>query len=417
MTAATLPRGNELALAIRLRDLQIELDLVDVADNVRTVEDPEADAQLLASVRERGVLEPVGITLTPAGRYLLRYGHRRLRAARAAGLTTLPAVVVDEAPQERVFDQLVENIHRADLNALDVAKALRRALDETPKLTQAKLAERLGWAPSTLSNTLSILKAPDAVQQLLADGRIERAHVVAIKGLPSAKQVELATSAATHGLGAHALEEQVKWARDRQKELDARDADTAAAAQTGLKVLEEAGTEKNTTLLIRVPWNLDRTKVREVIAAAGHTVAAENVYGYDLHPGCDCTVMVLDLTAKRPTLSPGCVSEDHRQAAWKAQNAKRIEADEAKRQERRQLVDAAAAALTAAPIARPLAVLALRAFEGYAGKTWKAYADMSDADIAESLADRLFPPYDQGKPLPHDKVLAELKAITTAAAS
>lgn len=412
MTTATLdaPRGNELALAIRLMDLHVEVDLIDVADNVRTVADPAADAELLASVRESGVLEPVGVTLAASGRYLLRYGHRRLEASKAAGLPTIPVVVLADVPGDRVFQQLVENLHRADLSVLDVAKAIQRTLAETPKLTQAKLAEKLGWAPSTLSNTLGVLKAPEEVQQLVAAGKLERAHVVALKGLPAAEQIKKARDAAEQGWSAHVLEEQAKWARERQKELDQQIAKTEEACKVGLALLAKEGTEKTTTLLVRVPWNLDRPKVRAAIAAAGYTLAAEGTYGNELHPGCDCTVMVLDLTAeKRPTLSPGCVSDAHREAAWALENAARLEADAKQRTERDLMVQATTAALVEHPVHPPLARLILRTLESYSGKTWSEYSKLSDREIAAAIAGRLFQPYDQGKKLPHDRVLRELR--------
>jgi hypothetical protein len=119
--------------------------------------------------------------------------------------------------------------------------------------------------------------------------------------------------------------------------------------------------------------------------------------------------MVLDLTAeKRPTLSPGCVSDAHREAAWKARNAERDRADEAKREKRQALVDAATASLVAVPIPRPIGLLVLRALEGYSGKTWREYTGLTNAELAGAIAERIFPQWDQGKPLPRDTVLREL---------
>jgi ParB/RepB/Spo0J family partition protein len=154
------------------------------------------------------------------GRYSLLWGQRRVLAARKAGLATIPALVVaptsvDDRPTRSV-EQLVENLHRADLNPIDRARAMRAVVDSG--VSQADLARKLGIAPSTVANDLGLLDAPAPVQQLLESTELTPAHVKAMKGLAPKTQVELAKEVVDRGYSAHRTEVEVQ---DRKRRADA----------------------------------------------------------------------------------------------------------------------------------------------------------------------------------------------------
>ncbi len=158
----------------------------------RVTLDP-AKLQLLAdSIRQHGVIQPLVVKHgADAGRYVLIAGERRWRASRLAGLTTVPVVVKEAAPQAMLELALVENVVRADLSPLEEAQAYRHLIDEFG-LTQAVVAERVGRSRVSVTNTLRLLAAPEQVQNALTSGRITEGHARALLGLPhSADQVAM----------------------------------------------------------------------------------------------------------------------------------------------------------------------------------------------------------------------------------
>src|SRR4249920_3947524 len=134
----------------------------------RTHFDDEAIAALAVSIREVGILQPIVVRKAGAG-YELIAGERRLRAAKLAGLATVPAVIRDSDDAESLREALIENIHREDLNPIELAEAFRELLEELG-LKQETLAERLGMSRSHIANTIRLLQLPTEVQQLLAEG-------------------------------------------------------------------------------------------------------------------------------------------------------------------------------------------------------------------------------------------------------
>lgn len=138
-------------------------------------------ADLASSIREHGVIQPLIVTQTAAG-YQLIAGERRWRAARLAGLSTIPVLVKDAAPQEMLELALVENVQRADLNALEEAVAYRELVDEFG-MTQDQVAQRVGKSRVAVTNTLRLLKAARAVQDALLGGAITEGHARALLGL------------------------------------------------------------------------------------------------------------------------------------------------------------------------------------------------------------------------------------------
>ncbi len=140
-------------------------------------------AELAASIAEHGIIQPVIVTQV-AGEYQLIAGERRWRAARQAGLETIPAIIKEASPQEMLELALVENLQRADLNPLEEAAAYRQLMDEFG-LTQEQVAERVGKSRSAVANTVRLLSVAAAVQAALLEGKIAEGHGRAILGLPT----------------------------------------------------------------------------------------------------------------------------------------------------------------------------------------------------------------------------------------
>ena len=135
--------------------------------------DPNSLAELVHSVREFGLLQPVVVRETNDGAYELIMGERRTRAAREAGLDVIPAIVRDTADEDLLRDALLENLHRAELNPLEEASAYQQLLEDFGT-TQDELARRIGRSRPQISNTIRLLRLPVPVQQRVAAGRAER---------------------------------------------------------------------------------------------------------------------------------------------------------------------------------------------------------------------------------------------------
>ena len=162
--------------------------------------------ELAASIAEHGVLQPVLVTETIDG-YELIAGERRLRAARIAGLTRIPAVVRQLAGREQLEVALVENIQRADLNPLEEAEAYRQLTDSFG-MSQDDVARRVGRARSTIANTLRLLDLAVAVQAAVRDGTITEGHARAIASIEGAAEQEALLAAVSHrGLSVRQTEE------------------------------------------------------------------------------------------------------------------------------------------------------------------------------------------------------------------
>lgn len=165
----------------------------------------EALEQLADSIKQVGILQP--ILVVPVGRrYRIVAGERRYRAARIAGLTTIPAIVKDLGQLEQMEAALIENLQREDLNPVEEAQALK-ALMERYDYTQEKLAKRLGKSRPAIANLLRILNLPPAVLSLVQKGDLSAGHARVLAGLQSEKkQKELATLTVLKGLSVRQLE-------------------------------------------------------------------------------------------------------------------------------------------------------------------------------------------------------------------
>lgn len=148
------------------------------------VED-ESFQELVRSVRENGILQPVLVTRVaePQGTYQILAGERRWQAAKAAGLNDVPVVVREATPRQALELALVENLQRQDLNCIEQAAAYRRLHDEFG-LTQAEIAQRVGKDRSTVANIMRLVQLPLCIQQDILDGRLSMGHARALLALP-----------------------------------------------------------------------------------------------------------------------------------------------------------------------------------------------------------------------------------------
>lgn len=149
----------------------------------RTVMDQEKLAELAASIKEHGLIQPLIVTQTGDG-FTLIAGERRWRASQLAGLAEVPVVIKEATPQAMLELAIIENIQRADLNPLEEAYAYQQLTDEFG-LTHEQVARRIGKGRSTITNLIRLLELPDNIQQAVSDGRISGAHGRALLPLPT----------------------------------------------------------------------------------------------------------------------------------------------------------------------------------------------------------------------------------------
>lgn len=172
--------------------------------------DEETLAELAMSIGEIGVLQPILVHPLGDGNYQLVAGERRWRAARRAGLQLIPAIVRTTDELGTVERALIENLHRADLTALEEAAAYQQ-LSEDFGLTHEQIATRVGKSRSSITNTLRLMSLPAAVQHLLADGRLSAGHARALLGSPDrARQEQLAKLASLENWSVRMVEEAVR---------------------------------------------------------------------------------------------------------------------------------------------------------------------------------------------------------------
>ncbi len=167
---------------------EISLDkIVPNPEQPRRTFDSEALDELATSIRELGVVQPLSLRLADDGNYQIIAGERRWRAARIAGLTSVPAYVRTASDSEVTEMALIENIQREDLNAIEVALAFKKLI-ESYHLTQERLSERIGKKRSTIANHLRLLRLPAEIQLGLRDKKLDMGHARALLSIENPKQ-------------------------------------------------------------------------------------------------------------------------------------------------------------------------------------------------------------------------------------
>lgn len=221
--SALIPEVSDQEAA-GVRELAIE-EIAPNPEQPRTrFEEAKLD-ELAASLRVHGVVQPVVVRTLPDGKYGLIVGERRVRAARRAGLTAVPAIVRDVEEAEALEIALVENLQRVDLNPIDEAQGYE-ALMEMGGLSQADVAERVGKDRSTVANAVRLLELDGEVQEMLAAGSLTAGHGRALLGLGDAtSQKGMAERAFKDRLSVRQVEALVRGRRRKKKEPRRRRSD------------------------------------------------------------------------------------------------------------------------------------------------------------------------------------------------
>jgi ParB family transcriptional regulator, chromosome partitioning protein len=215
--AADVVLGGPMGDAASVGAVYREIDPALIDPNPRQprqVFDEEALAELVHSIREFGLMQPIVVRAPdPAGRYQLVMGERRLRAGQQAGLATIPAIVRETTDGNMLRDALLENIHRVQLNPLEEAAAYQQLLEEFG-VTHDELADRIGRSRPLITNMIRLLRLPIAVQRRVAAGVLSAGHaraLLSLEGGPDAQE-ELAARIVAEGLSVRATEEAVTLA-------------------------------------------------------------------------------------------------------------------------------------------------------------------------------------------------------------
>jgi ParB family chromosome partitioning protein len=260
-TRAAAPRETDDAVEVpgaQLREVPVD-DVVPNPKQPRQVFDDEALDELTHSVREFGLLQPIVVRERQEGGYELIMGERRLRAAKAAELPTVPAIVRDTTDDALLRDALLENIHRVQLNPLEEAAAYQQLLEEFGA-THEELAARIGRSRSQVTNTIRLLKLPVKVQTRVAAGVISAGHARALLGLADAEaQDALATRIVAEGMSVRATEEAVALAAAEQPSAKRRSRKISAPG------VEDLGQRLSDVFETKVKVQIGRAKGRIVV--------------------------------------------------------------------------------------------------------------------------------------------------------
>jgi len=208
--------NNDVPEIVGAQD-EIDINLIDPNPRQpRTVFDQEALQELVASIREIGILQPPVVRIVGA-RYELIMGERRLRAAKLAGLKQIPVIIRQTPNNELLREALIENIHRSQLNALEEGAAYSQLLNDF-NCTQEELAQKLGRSRSVITNMMRLLNLPTSVQQKVAAGTISAGHARALLGLSDSSAIEkLANRIVAEGLSVRSVEEIIAISKPSSK--------------------------------------------------------------------------------------------------------------------------------------------------------------------------------------------------------
>ena len=203
--------------------------------------DQDALNALAVSIKAQGIMHPILVRPVGGGNHEIIAGERRWRAARIAGLSSVPVLVRDVPDQQALAVALIENIQREDLNALEEATGIERLINEFA-LTHQAVADAIGKSRAAVTNLLRLLELAPPVKTLLGEGRIEMGHARALLALPAVRQVELANEAAAKGLSVREVEQCVAamlTARSGARTRPAADRDVLRLQET---LAEKLGT-------------------------------------------------------------------------------------------------------------------------------------------------------------------------------
>jgi len=246
---------------------QGEVAIANISPNPRqprTIFDESAMAELVASIKSIGILQPPVVRKVAENKYELIMGERRFRAAKLAGLTSIPVIIRQTPDNELLREALIENIHRSQLNPLEEGAAYAQLLNDFG-CTHDELALKLGRSRPLISNTIRLLNLPDAVQRKVAAGVISAGHARALLGLTQASDIEkLASRIIAEGLSVRATEEIIATLKPTGKTVKKSAAKGFSAA--GLAAAELLGDYLDT----RVTVQAGKDKGKIVIEYSGN---------------------------------------------------------------------------------------------------------------------------------------------------
>jgi len=203
----------------------------------------EGLAELAESIKAQGVMQPILARPLGAGRFEIVAGERRWRAARMAGLATVPALVRDVPDRNALAIALIENLQREDLNPLDEARGIKRLTEEFG-MTHAEAAEAVGRSRAAITNALRLLELAPPVQELLREGKLDMGHARALLALPALRQIDLAREAVARQLSVRQVEKRVAGLTARPTARARNDRDVA-------RLEDELSGQLGTTVSIR----------------------------------------------------------------------------------------------------------------------------------------------------------------------
>ncbi|HUP92615.1 MAG TPA: ParB/RepB/Spo0J family partition protein [Solimonas sp.] len=246
-TSAAAPEPGEELIELPLGQLQAG------RHQPRRHFDEDALASLADSIRAQGVVQPIVVRSVDGGRYEIVAGERRWRAAQRAGLKQIPAVVRSMDDRAAMAVALVENIQRADLNALEEAEALRRLIDECG-LTHEQCAEAVGKSRAAVTNLLRLFELNEDVQVQLRAGQLSPGHAKVLLGIAGARQSSLAQLVVARGYSVRQTEDMVRSAlagRPKTQKSHRLPAESELATKLGLPVRIQQARDGAGRLVIR----------------------------------------------------------------------------------------------------------------------------------------------------------------------
>jgi ParB family transcriptional regulator, chromosome partitioning protein len=248
MADVNLDASRSAPVADRPPETTLPIEVIFANPNQpRRVFDPQAMEELAESIRQKGVIQPLIVRPSAEGRYEIVAGERRWRAAQAANLHRLPVLIREFSDSEMLEIAIIENIQRADLNAIDEAQAYRQLMDRFGH-TQEKIAEGLSRSRSHIANLLRLLTLPEQVQDLVRQGRLSAGHARALIG--QADAAGLAQQVVAKGLSVRAVEDLTRKPAekaaaprpkaDKDADTKALEADLSAALKLPVSIAHSA---------------------------------------------------------------------------------------------------------------------------------------------------------------------------------